>query len=79
MVLRFCYGNFLGGDILAIIFENILCNFVYFLGTVRAQISVDMSPGFTILHCTILYTPCKINKMGKMISNKLIGDFQVLR
>ena len=29
------------------IFENILCNFVYFLGTVRAQISVDMSPGLT--------------------------------
>ena len=49
MVLRSCYGNFLGGDILAIIFENILCNFVYFLGTVRAQISVDMSPGFTII------------------------------
>ena len=68
----------LGGDILAIIFENILCNFVYFLGTVRAQISVDMSPGLTILHCSILYTPCKINKMGKMISKKLIGDCQVL-
>ena len=65
-----------GGDILAIIFENIFCNFVYFLGTVRAQISVDMSPGLTILHCSI--TPCKIKKMGKMISNKLIGDCQVL-
>ena len=53
------------GDILAIIFENIRCNFVHFLGTVCAQISVDTSPGLTILHCSVLYTPCKRNKKGK--------------
>ena len=66
------------GDILAIIFENILCNFVHFLGTVRAQISVDTSPGLTILHCSVPYRLCKRNKKGKMISSEFIGDYQVL-
>ena len=65
------------GDIHAIIFENTLCNFVHFLETVRAQISVDTSPGLTILHCSVLYTPCQRNKNGKMISSKFIGGCQV--
>ena len=78
MVLRFYYDSFQVGNIPAIIFENIPCNFVHFLRDVHAQVSVDMSPRLTILHCSVLYTPCKRNKKGKMIGSKFIGDCHVL-
>ena len=68
------------GDILVIIFENIPCNFMHFLGTVLSdQISVDRSPGLTIiLHCSVLHTPCKRSNKEKMISSKFIGNCQIL-